>query len=110
MGPKLRSKDHGSCSNQRLATLKQPRSKEEEGQRRSLGCSSLHPPPHLPPERAGEGERRRSRIIPPSDFVQAGSPGKSRNNHRFDTKLLLDMSNEQDEDRLRRRGNGCCKS
>lgn len=51
----------------------------------------------------------RRRITPPLDFVETRSPGKPRNNHGFDTTLLLDMSNEQDKDTLRRRGNGCYK-
>lgn len=51
----------------------------------------------------------RRRIIPSLDFAETGSPGKPRNNHRFDTTLLLDVSNEQDKDTLRRRGNRCCK-
>lgn len=87
-----------------------PEAAQEQGRGRTkVFTGVLVRVPSFPssPREGCQGERRG--IIPPFVFVQTGSPGKSRNNHRFDTTLLLDMSTEHDEDKLRRRGNGCCK-
>lgn len=88
--------------NQHLIILKQPGSKEKEEERFSLGCSQPHHPWDLPPERAAKGRGGEAELFP-LDFVKTRSPGKSRNNQSFHTKLALAKPNKQDEDAPRRR-------